>query len=90
MNEGDVRLGKGEVDAAKDCYERAQAALPDNVESTFWRGVTLAGVGRLEEAREVLERTAEATGEWTELLRRLPAAGLLGEETVSALLHGNY
>jgi uncharacterized Ntn-hydrolase superfamily protein len=86
MNSGDEHLARGEMDEAAACYEAAQAAVPDNVEFTFWRGVMLANAGRIEDARTFLERTYPAPGEWLELLRRLPAGGLLSPEAEEALL----
>jgi tetratricopeptide (TPR) repeat protein len=85
MNAGDAELARDEFAAAAEHYEAAQEAVPDNVEFTFWRAVMLANFGRIDEARTFLERTNDAPGDWTELLRRLPAAGLLPEEVVSKL-----
>jgi uncharacterized Ntn-hydrolase superfamily protein len=85
MNEGDAHLAAGELESAKRCYETAQAAATDNVEFSFWLGVMLANSGHVEEAREYFRRTHGAHGEWAELLRRLPAAGLLKEESLSEL-----
>lgn len=85
MNEGDASLAKGDMDAARSCYERAQADVPENVEFSFWRGVMLANLGHFAEAREYLARTRDARGDWAELLRRLPSTGLLSEDAVAQL-----
>lgn len=85
MNRGDELMASGDEEAAAREYAAAQEAVPDNVEFTFWRGVTLATQGRVDEARELLARTRDAPGEWDELLRRLPAAGLLSEELLGRL-----
>jgi uncharacterized Ntn-hydrolase superfamily protein len=86
MNKGDEHLAKGEMDDAKSEYEAAQSAVPENMEFTFWRGVTLANAGEIEEAKRFLEVAYGAPGEWKELLRRLPSVGMLPEETLAALL----
>lgn len=86
MNDGDANLAQDDVVGAMRSYETAQASVPDNVEFTFWRGVTLANVGKVDEARAFLDTTYGAHGEWAELLRRLPAAGLLSEELAGQLL----
>lgn len=86
MSRGDELMASGDEEAAAREYAAAQEAVPDNVEFTFWRGVTLATQGRVDEARELLARTRDATGEWDELLRRLPAAGLLPEDLPDRLL----
>ena len=85
MNEGDGHLAREDFDAAARSYERAQEAVPENVEFTFWRGVMLANFGKLDEARAFLERTYGAPGDWAELLRRLPSVGLLPEDLVEKL-----
>lgn len=86
MNDGDAYLAQDDVVGAMREYEAAQGSVPDNVEFTFWRGVTLANVGKIDDARTFLEKTYCAPGEWGELLRRLPAAGLLSEELAGQLL----
>ena len=86
MNEGDAHLARDDLEAASREYEAAQKSVPDNVEFTFWRGVMLANFGKIDEARAFLQRTYGATGHWQELLRRLPAGGLLSEDVLSQLL----
>jgi uncharacterized Ntn-hydrolase superfamily protein len=81
MNEGDVHLAKGDMDAANRCYEMAQAAVPDNMEFTFWRAVTLANTGRIDEAKTLIPRAEN----WQELLRRLPSLGMITQELAEAL-----
>lgn len=87
MNRGDAAMAKNDLEEAAAHYEAAQVAVPDNVEFTFWRAVMLANFGKVDEARAFLERTyEEPTGEWTELLRRLPACGLLPDTLVEELM----
>ncbi len=87
MNRGDEALGRGDVDDAAAEYEAAQSSVPDNMEFTFWRGVTLAAIGRIDEARPFLERTFNAPfGHWRELLERLPAAGMLPQDVLAKLV----
>lgn len=89
MNEGDEHLAKGDFDAAAKCYEAAQIGTPDNMEFTFWRGVMLANFGKLDEARAFLSRAYDApTGDWKELLRRLPSVGLLAQDVADQLVGG--
>jgi len=86
MNEGDGHLAREDFESAFREYEAAQASVPGNVEFTFWRGVMLANFGKIEEARAFLARTYAATGEWEELLRRLPSVGLLSEDVLVRVL----
>lgn len=80
MNEGDERMTRGDVDGAVEEYRKAEALLPGESEPIFWHAVTLAGVGRVDEALPLFARAYELRGEWRTLVRRLPAAGLLPDD----------
>jgi uncharacterized Ntn-hydrolase superfamily protein len=70
----------GDMELALEHYEAAHEAQPDNPELAFWHGVALAGSGREDEARDLLGEAFRADDGWRELLRRLPAAGLLPDD----------
>lgn len=80
VDAGDEAAAAGDSEGALEHYAAAHAALPDNHELAFWHGVALAGLGREDEARELIRPAIEANEGWGELLRRLPAAGLLPDE----------
>lgn len=87
MHRGYARLGRSEElrveerDAEADAEaEAALELLPDNVEIGFWRGVQLCVEGRDAEARPLLDRAYAIDDGWRELVRRLPAAGLLADD----------
>jgi uncharacterized Ntn-hydrolase superfamily protein len=90
MNAGDRAVEAGDMERALGEYAAAQSLAPENVEMSFWAGVTLAGEGRVEEAKPLLAVAfADETGEWEELLRRLPDAGILpDDEALIATLLG--
>jgi uncharacterized Ntn-hydrolase superfamily protein len=77
---GDNFVTAGQIDSALAAYRRASAILPDsatNGELVFWVAVTLADIGRVDEALPLFRRAfAQDTG-WATLLPRLPAVGLL-------------
>jgi uncharacterized Ntn-hydrolase superfamily protein len=79
---------KGDVEAALARYDEASEIAPDNTEVVFWRGVTLAAAGRVDEARAQLDRAYGANPGWAELLQRLVTIGLLPDnpELMRALL----
>lgn len=78
--EGDNFVTAGQVDSAMAAYARAAELLPDsatNGELVYWQAVTLVGLGREAEAIPWFRRAFAQDTSWIELLRRLPAAGLL-------------
>jgi len=89
MKAGDEAIEGGDMNAAMREYTAAQSLAPENVEMSFWAGVTLASEGRVEEALPLLETAYAADeGDWRELLRRLPESGILpdDEELIATLL----
>jgi hypothetical protein len=81
-------MTRGDLDAALAIYVDSAAQQPAHHEFPFWHAVLLAGLGRGEEARAVAAPVfARPDGDrWRELVRRLPPAGLLSEESVAVLL----
>ena len=80
LNEGDEWVTAGDMEAAMDAYRAATELVPDEAtggEAPFWVGVTLASEGREEEAVPYLQRAQVQYDRWADLLRRLPASGLL-------------
>jgi uncharacterized Ntn-hydrolase superfamily protein len=84
MNAGDEAMTVNEVDRAVAHYDSAATMEPESAEMVYWAGVTLASVGRVDEALTRLERAYAADPRWAVLTARLPAAGLLPDD--SALL----
>lgn len=70
----------GDFAGASKAYEAAEEVLGANVEAVFWRGVTLAGSGRVDEALGFLRRAYAADERWRALVARLPRAGLLPDD----------
>jgi uncharacterized Ntn-hydrolase superfamily protein len=85
LNEGDEWWTKGDVERAMEAYHEAMDILPDeatNGEAPFWVGITLVASGRMKEALPYLVRAYSEDRNWAELVRRLPAAGLLPESPI--------
>jgi hypothetical protein len=61
-------------------YAAAGSIAPEIVELPFWHAVTLASVGRVDEAIPILERVFAKEPFWADVLERLPAAGLLPDD----------
>jgi uncharacterized Ntn-hydrolase superfamily protein len=57
----------------------------DNPEGWFWHGISLAAKGDVDSGRDHVLRAYAVDDGWRELLRRLPASGLLDEALVDLL-----
>ena len=88
VNMGDDLLGAGEIEAALREYAAASAMAPDNEELRFWHAVTLADLGRVEEALPLFRETFALNPDWAKLLERLRPAGLLslGDDSLRCIL----
>ncbi len=74
---GDNAMAEGDLKAAEKAYVGAAALAPDNLELAFWQGVSLINVGRDADGIKILQPVVAKDANWKELLKRLPAAGLL-------------
>jgi uncharacterized Ntn-hydrolase superfamily protein len=84
MNEGDDWITKKNIAKAVAAYDAAIAVLPDsatNGEAVFWTGISLAAAGKEREAGPYLARASSIHPKWADLVPRLPAAGLLPQDS---------
>jgi uncharacterized Ntn-hydrolase superfamily protein len=88
MNLGDEYLGKEETDKALAAYAGAARLAPEMGEIPFWHAVTLADMGRLEEALPIFKELFTANPNWARLLQRLPPAGMMhaDQQTIQRIL----
>ena len=77
MNQGDEFLSEGDFQKAFNAYNRAIDLAPQLEELSFWKAVTLADTGKVEESLPIFKRVFAVNPDWSLLLQRLPAAGLL-------------
>jgi tetratricopeptide (TPR) repeat protein len=80
MNLGDELLGTGETEEALQEYRAAAGMAPEIEELPFWHAVTLADLGRLDEALPIFRDVFARNADWATLLPRLPKAGLLRDD----------
>jgi uncharacterized Ntn-hydrolase superfamily protein len=80
MNRGDELLGTEKVEEALQEYRAAAKMSPDIEELPFWHAVTLADIGRVDEALPIFRDVFARNADWATLLARLPPAGLLRDD----------
>jgi len=80
MNRGDDLLGAGEVEGALQEYRAAAEMAPEIEELPFWQAVTLADLGRVDEALPIFQDVFTRNPDWATLVSRLPQAGLLRDD----------
>ncbi|MEK6769881.1 MAG: DUF1028 domain-containing protein [Gemmatimonadota bacterium] len=83
---GDDYVTRNHIDSAVAAYAAAEALLPDsavNGELVYWRAVTLADRGRVDEAIPLFRRAFAQDTSWATLLWRLPRVGLLSADSAA-------
>lgn len=80
MNTGDEFLAAGRVEEALSAYRAADQMAPGFIELPFWHALTLADLGRMDEAAPIFQTVFRNNPNWAELVKRLPAAGLLKDD----------
>ncbi|MDQ7063288.1 MAG: DUF1028 domain-containing protein [candidate division KSB1 bacterium] len=79
-NHGDELMTEGKVEEAMKAYKAAMNLAPDNTEMIFWPAVTLASIGRVDEALPLFKEVFKRNPKWGELVKRLPHSGLLPDD----------
>jgi uncharacterized Ntn-hydrolase superfamily protein len=77
VDAGDAAMEKNDVTEAVKEYGEAMKLAGDNVEIAFWSALTLAAKKKLDQAIPIFRRVFAADKNWTEVLQRLPKAGLI-------------
>jgi uncharacterized Ntn-hydrolase superfamily protein len=80
MNRGDDLLGADRVRDALAEYRTAAQMAPEIEELPFWHAVTLADLGRVDDALPIFRQVFAVNADWATLVQRLPAAGLLRDD----------
>lgn len=81
MNRGDDLLSQGRVEDAFQAYDQAVRLAPGLIELPFWQAVTLIETGREDQAMPILREVFRQEPDWKLLIARLPAAGLLRQDS---------
>lgn len=83
MNEGDLAVEAGDLEAAEEAYGAAQEILGDNLEASFWYAVALCNAGEVDRAVEIFHAVFAAGENWRELTPRLLADGYLEADSAT-------
>jgi uncharacterized Ntn-hydrolase superfamily protein len=88
MDDAEAAMNDGDLDTGLAIYADSIARAPDQPEFPFWQAVLLAALGRTEEARVSARPVFERPDgdRWRELVRRLPATGVMPADAAAALL----
>ena len=77
MNAGDLAMEKNDVEGALKAYGSAEAMFPDNLEMKYWHAISLANIGRVDDALPMFTEIFKKDNNWRLLTERLPSVGLL-------------
>ncbi len=77
MNKGDLAVEHGDVELAMKEYGAAEEMFPDNLEMKFWHAVSLANIGKVEEALPLFAEVFKGDENWKILTPRLVKNQLL-------------
>lgn len=77
MNAGDEALEVNDADRALREYDAAETMFPGNLEMKYWHAISLANLGRLDEALPLFEAVFAQDPNWRTLTGRLPASDVL-------------
>lgn len=77
MNQGDLQMEAGDMEAAMQSYGAASKLFPENLEMKFWTAVNLANANKVEESLPLFADIFKKDKHWAELLKRLSKSDLL-------------
>jgi uncharacterized Ntn-hydrolase superfamily protein len=80
MNQGDELLGEDRLEEALEQYRTAAQMAPQIAELPFWQAVTLADLGRVDEALPLFRDVFARDPNLAVLVQRLPRSGLLRDD----------
>jgi uncharacterized Ntn-hydrolase superfamily protein len=78
MNRGDLAIEEGDIEGALKAYRTAEIMFPHNLEMQYWHAVSLANLGRVDDALPMFRAIFCRDANWQTLTGRLPGVGLLG------------
>ncbi len=86
MNAGDLAIEHEDEERALKEYGAAMEMFPDNLEMQYWTAVSLANMGRLDEAVDMFKGIFAQDENWRTLLPRLADSDLMEAKDVKKIL----
>lgn len=88
MNNGDLAIEKNNMELAMKEYSTAEEMFPENLEMKYWHAVTLASIGKVDEALPLFKEVFIKDNNWRTLTPRLVPIGLLtvSEEDLNKII----
>jgi len=80
MNRGDELVAEQKFDEATIEYKAAAAMAPEIIELPYWHAVTLASIGRVEDALPIFKQVFKKETAWATLTPRLVPSKLLPDD----------
>src|ERR1044071_7054096 len=80
MNAGDLAVEKKDNEGALRAYGAAEKVVPDSAEMSYWHGLALVNMGRVDESLPLFHRVFAMDRNWITLTPRLPKSGLLPDD----------
>ena len=77
MNAGDLAIERRDEITALREYGLAEQLFPENLEMRYWHAVSLANIGKLDEAQRIFQEVFQRDNNWRILTERIQAVGLL-------------
>jgi len=77
MNKGDLAVEHGDMTLALKEYAAAEEMQANNFEMKYWKAVTMANNGMIENALPIFKIVFANNANWREMTKRLPVSGLL-------------
>lgn len=77
MNKGDLAVEEGKIELAMEEYGAAEEMFPENEEMKYWHAITLANIGKMNEALPLFTEVFRKNKDWLKLTPRLTKNGLL-------------
>lgn len=88
MNNGDLAIEHGDVPRALEEYSTAEAMFPDNIEMKYWHAVSLANLGKMDDALPIFASCFKVSDNWKTVTRHIVKNGMLvvSEEDLKRIL----